>query len=168
MQAPGAGFFLRWFWLTIGGLPGGLAPPSAVYGGGYPPGGGVIREVSPLSVSAGNDASGVRRKRKHTPSGFVKNTAGVFCFEKRPPRQQRKKAQQKYLLHLPLSSVALDPLTSLHCTAEVTPPEVEVTRRLFVAGGVFVCRRVERGPKSEVLTLNPKAYGCVFHCFKVI
>ena len=55
----------------------------------------------------------------------------------------------------PPPSVAIEPLTSLHCTAEVIPPEAEVTRRSFAArGGGFFAGEWSAGPDRGFYPLN--------------
>ena len=114
-----------------------------------------------------HDATPWRKKKAH--SLCVRehiNTAGYFCFEKRPPRNLDPKTAnfasttKKRQMPAPPPSVAIEPLTSLHCTAEVIPPEAEVTRRSFAArGGGFFAGEGSAGPDQGFGPLNLRLRG---------
>ena len=102
-----------------------------------------------------HDATPWRKKKAH--SLCVRehiNTAGYFCFEKRPPRNLDPKTAnfasttKKRQMPAPPPSVAIEPLTSPNCTADVIPPEAEaeVTRGSLRRGAeVFSPARGARG-----------------------
>ena len=154
---------MRRFLLTIGGLSGGFAPPTAVYGEVIRRAGGLLERfnLSRCKFRKPRHRSSAKKKA-HSPCVREHvNTAGCFCFEKRPARNLDPKTAnfasttKKRHMPAPPPSVAIEPLTSLHCTAEVIPPEAEVTRRSFSArGGGFFAGEGSAGPDQGFWPLN--------------
>ena len=121
--------------------------------GGFPPGGEVTREVSPLGASAGNDATGVRRNQ--VESLRAREHGGKFRFEATPPDIQTQKQRIWYQQQREKAN-ATAKNTARNLYSEVIPPPGGGHSEVFWAlGQRFSRRRVERGTRSEVLATKP-------------